>query len=145
MTIPLLMGRLLLLPPALLPKRQKPLPFWTLLFLLLPLRRRNLPRRHRICWICSHPTGHRNSPSPRVAQRADALHVTFPHPVMDHSEATCLVESAGVIGSQESKACRRVERVTDNRQRTSDAATTQPPFHRPFGDRHGDRPICEPS
>ena len=62
---------------------------------------------------------------------------------MDHSEATSLVESAGVIGSEEIKAYRRIERVTGIQLRTSDAATTQPHVYRHFSDIHGDRSICE--
>jgi hypothetical protein len=62
MTIPLLMGRLPRFPPALLPKLQKPPLFWAPLFLLLPLRRRGLPERHRTRLLPWSPTGHPNGP-----------------------------------------------------------------------------------
>lgn len=80
---------------------------------------------------------------PRIAQRAYILDITFAHARIDYSEATRLVESAGVIDREEVQPGRRIECVTGIQQRTSDASATPSRVYRHLGDKHGDRPIGE--
>lgn len=70
-------------------------------------------------------------------------HIAFSHPIVNHPEATSSVESAGVIDGKEIKSSRRIEKVADIKERTSDSAASSLSVYRHFGDKHGNCPIGE--